>query len=116
LTSPSTTRNIIFYRSSARFFFSSFIMHTLSSLLLLSSASTAWGYGWVANQAGVDASLLREARYANQKRQTSCPFNAEHKGAAPYTTQYPYTGAKNGVRGSQVGGIKVSLPDVFAPQ
>jgi hypothetical protein len=50
-----------------------FIMHTLSSLLLLSSASSAWGYGWVAGQAGVDSSLLRQARYANQKRQTTCP-------------------------------------------
>jgi hypothetical protein len=82
-------------------------MHTLSSILLLSSASTAWGYGWVASQAGVDASLLREARYANQKRQSSCPFNAEHKGAAPYSDTYPYTGAKNGLPGSQKGGIKV---------
>jgi len=82
-------------------------MHTLSSLLVLSSATSAWGYGWVANQAGVDSSLLREARYANTKRQTTCPFNADHKGAAPYTSQYPYTGAKNGVPGSQKGGIKV---------
>ncbi|KAH3916989.1 hypothetical protein HBH56_050320 [Parastagonospora nodorum] len=82
-------------------------MHTLSSLLVLSSATSAWGYGWVASQAGVDSSLLREARYANNKRQTTCPFNADHKGAAPYTSQYPYTGAKNGVPGSQKGGIKV---------
>lgn len=89
--------------SSARIF----IMHTLSSLLVLSSASTAFGYGWVAGQAGVDSSLLRNARYANNKRQSTCPFNADHKGAAPYTSQYPYTGAKNGVPGSQKGGIKV---------
>jgi hypothetical protein len=83
-------------------------MHTLSSLLVLSSASTALGYGWVAGSAGVDSSLLRkEARYANAKRQTSCPFNPDHKGAAPYTAKYPYTGAKNGVPGSQKGGIKV---------
>jgi hypothetical protein len=84
-------------------------MHTLSSLLLLSSASTAWGYGWVAGQAGVDSSLFKEARYATQKRQMSCPFNPDHKGAAPYATEYPYTGAKNGVPGSQKGGIKVCL-------
>lgn len=82
-------------------------MHTLSTLIVLSSASSAWGYGWVANTAGVDASLLRNARYANSKRQTTCPFNSNHQGAAPYTAQYPYTGAKNGVPGSQKGGIKV---------
>jgi hypothetical protein len=83
-------------------------MHTLSSLLVLSSATTAFGYGWVASSPGVDSSLLRkEARYANSKRQTSCPFNPNHKGAAPYTANYPYTGAKNGVPGSQKGGIKV---------
>jgi hypothetical protein len=82
-------------------------MHTLSSLVLLSTASNAWGYGWVASQAGVDSSLLREARYANQKRQTSCPFNPDHKGAAPYSDKYPYTGAKNGAPGTGKGGIKV---------
>lgn len=82
-------------------------MHTLSSILLLSSATTAWGYGWVAGQAGVDSSLFRNARYANQKRQSSCPFNSNHQGAAPYSDDYPYTGAKNGAPGSQKGGIKV---------
>jgi hypothetical protein len=82
-------------------------MHTISSLLLLSSASTAWGYGWVAGQAGVDSSLLKEGRYANQKRQTSCPFNPVHKGAAPYDSKYPYTGARNGAPGTGKGGIKV---------
>ncbi|KAF2035407.1 Cloroperoxidase [Setomelanomma holmii] len=84
-------------------------MHTLCTLLLLSSASTAWGYGWVAGQAGVDASLLkaRAGRYANEKRQTTCPFNSDHKGAAPYSDSYPYTGAKNGAPGNGKGGIKV---------
>lgn len=82
-------------------------MHTFSSLLLLSSATTAWSYGWVAGQAGVDSSLFRNARYANQKRQSSCPFNSDHQGAAPYSDDYPYTGAKNGLPGSQKGGIKV---------
>ncbi|KAF1921724.1 hypothetical protein BDU57DRAFT_584754 [Ampelomyces quisqualis] len=82
-------------------------MTTLDFLLLSSAVSTAWGYGWVAGQAGVDSSLLREARYANHKRQNSCPFNPDHKGAAPYSDTYPYTGAKNGLPGSQKGGIKV---------
>ena len=87
-------------------------MHTLSSLLLLSSASTALGYGWVAGQAGVDSSLLK-ARYANQKRQTSCPFNPDHEGAAPYTDTYPYTGAKNGAPGTGKGGIKVRVTQIL---
>jgi Peroxidase, family 2 len=30
-----------------------------------------------------------------------------HRGAAPYNSQYPYTGARNGAPGSQVGGVKV---------
>ncbi|KAH7085044.1 hypothetical protein BKA63DRAFT_399697 [Paraphoma chrysanthemicola] len=82
-------------------------MHIASSLLFLSSATTAWGYGWVAGQAGVDPSLLNARRYANQKRQSSCPFNPDHKGAAPYSDSYRYTGAKNGVPGNGQGGIKV---------
>jgi hypothetical protein len=87
-------------------------MHITSSFLFLSSASTAWGYGWVAGQAGVDPSLLK-ARYANQKRQTSCPFNPNHKGAAPYSDSYPYTGAKNGIPGNGKGGIKVRSSSVW---
>jgi len=78
-----------------------------SSLLLLSYVPTAYSYGWVAGQAGVDSSLLHEARYANQKRQSSCPFNPTHKGAAPYDSKYPYTGARNGLPGTGKGGIKV---------
>lgn len=82
-------------------------MHSLSSLLILSSASTAFGYGWVVGTAGVDSSLLNAHRYANQKRQSNCPFNPDHKGAAPYIAPYTYTGAKNGVPGNGKGGIKV---------
>lgn len=82
-------------------------MHIAPSLLFLSSATKAWAYGWVAGEAGVDPSLLNARRYANQKRQSSCPFNPDHKGAAPYSSSYPYTGAKNGVPGNGQGGIKV---------
>jgi hypothetical protein len=84
-------------------------MHTLSSLVLLTSASVAHGYGWVAGRPGVDSSLLKEARYATEKRQASCPFNANHKGAAPYSDKYPYAGAKNGVPGTGKGGILVGI-------
>jgi hypothetical protein len=40
--------------------------------------------------------------------------NANHQGAAPYSDKYPYTGAKNGVPGSQKGGIKVRLESSLA--
>jgi hypothetical protein len=86
-------------------------MHALFSLLFLAFAPAAYGYAWVANQAGVDPSLLKEARYAAQKRQTSCPFNANHQDAAPYSAAFPYTGARNGLPGTGNGGIKVSVRD-----
>ena len=44
---------------------------------------------------------------SNQKRQSSCPFNSNHPGAAPYTSDFPYTGANNGLAGTGVGGILV---------
>jgi hypothetical protein len=83
-------------------------MHALFSVVLLAFAPAVYGYGWVADQVGVDPSLLKEARYASQKRQTSCPFNADHKGAAPCSAAFPYTGARNGLPGTGKGGIKAS--------
>jgi len=53
--------------------------------------------------------MLEAGRYANQKREMTCPFNKDHKGAAPFNAKYPYTGAKNGQPGSQKGGIKACL-------
>jgi hypothetical protein len=79
-------------------------MQSLSLLLL--QASSAAAYAWVAGQPGVTSALFRESRAA-AKRQANCPFNPVHKGAAPYTAPYTYTGAKNGAPGSGVGGIKV---------
>ncbi|KAF2127317.1 Cloroperoxidase [Dothidotthia symphoricarpi CBS 119687] len=78
-------------------------MHSLSLLLL--SASGTLAYPWVAGQPGVKSSLFKDAQ--PQKRQANCPFNANHQPAAPYTSQYPYLGAKNGSAGTGVGGIKV---------
>lgn len=37
----------------------------------------------------------------------AAPFNPNHIRAAPYTAQYPYTGAKNGLPGTGIDGIKV---------
>lgn len=81
-------------------------MQSLSLFLL--SASTAYAYPWVASAPGVDSTLLKHDRDAEYvKRAAACPFNANHPGAAPYNSKYPYTGAQNGLPGSQVGGIKV---------
>ncbi|RMZ69414.1 heme-thiolate peroxidase aromatic peroxygenase like [Pyrenophora seminiperda CCB06] len=55
---------------------------------------------------GVNSRLFRQARQA-EKRQENCPFNPVHKGAAPYTAPYTYTGAQNGLPGNGMGGIKV---------
>ncbi|KAH9881250.1 hypothetical protein J1614_001746 [Plenodomus biglobosus] len=80
-------------------------MHTLPSLLLFASSATA--FPWVAGTPGVDSSLFKEARAVTQKRQDNCPFNANHKPAAPYTAPYTYLGAKNGLPGTGKGGIQV---------
>ncbi|KAL8827572.1 MAG: hypothetical protein Q9170_006966 [Blastenia crenularia] len=67
-------------------------------------------FPFVADMPGIDTSVLRNARRTrspHDKRQSTCPFNSNHPGAAPYTAQFPYTGAKNGLPGTGVGGIKV---------
>ena len=78
-------------------------MRYFSCLPLLVSAASA--FPWVANQPGVDSSLLKNS--PQQRREVSCPFNSNHEGAAPYSAKYPYTGAKNGLPGTGIGGIKV---------
>jgi len=37
----------------------------------------------------------------------TCPFNANHKGAAPFNPAYPYNSAQNGQPGKGIGGYKV---------
>lgn len=65
-------------------------------------------FPFVSEMPGVDSSPFKNARRsASQKRATTCPFNSKHPGAAPYNSKYPYTGAKNGLPGTGVGGIKV---------
>ncbi|KAL8932270.1 MAG: hypothetical protein Q9211_006418, partial [Gyalolechia sp. 1 TL-2023] len=65
-------------------------------------------FPFVADMPGIDTSALRNARPSpHDKRQSTCPFNPSHPGAAPYNSNYPYTGARNGLPGTGVGGIKV---------
>ena len=75
-------------------------------LLFMWALSMVNAFPFVADMPGVDSSML-SGRSQNTKRQSSCPFNSVHPGAAPYNSQYPYTGAKNGLPGTGVGGIKV---------
>lgn len=87
--------------------------------LFVASASA---FPWVVDQPGVDSSLLgRKVRrqqpggYQNGGAAT-CPFNSDHKGAAPYNSKYPYNGAQNGLPGKGVGGYQVPAPGDTAHQ
>jgi unspecific peroxygenase len=74
------------------------------------AAKVVSAFPFVANVPGVDTSLLGHAKRnpnPEHARCGTCPFNSNHPGAASYDPKYPYTGAKNGLPGSQVGGIKV---------
>ena len=78
------------------------------TLVVALAVTSAVAYPFVANMPGVDSSLLRNAEQSkNAKRQSSCPFNSVHQGAAPYSAQYPYTGARGGLPGNGKGGILV---------
>ena len=80
----------------------------LTTLAFVLTAHSALAFPFVAETPGVDASVLRNAkRVSNEKRQTTCPFNSVHPGAAPYNASYPYTGAQNGLPGTGTGGILV---------
>ncbi|CAF9919190.1 MAG: hypothetical protein HETSPECPRED_003970 [Heterodermia speciosa] len=61
------------------------------------------------NHPDVDSSLLAK-RSQHERRQTTCPNNPNHQGAVPFNQRFPYTGAQNGLPGTQIGGVVV--PDV----
>lgn len=78
-----------------------------TTLLFMIAVNHALAFPFVAEMPGVDTSLLLKARASKDKRQSSCPFNSVHPGAAPYNADYPYTGAQNGLPGTGKGGILV---------
>ena len=82
-------------------------MALLLGTIMLTANTMAFPF--IATTPGVDSSALHSTAksFDLNKRQSSCPFNTNHKGAAPYNSKYPYTGAKNGLPGSGIGGIKV---------
>ena len=79
--------------------------------LLPLAAQSALAFPFIARTAGG-----RIPSTQKEKRQSTCPFNPTHGGAAPYSSQYPYTGAKNGLPGTGVGGIIVPAPGDTAHQ
>ncbi|KAL6720615.1 hypothetical protein ACLMJK_002540 [Lecanora helva] len=78
----------------------------LSIYGLVCGISYASAFPFVAQMPGVDSSLLQK-RGPKEKRQSSCPFNPNHPGAAAFDPKYPYTGAQKGLPGTGVGGILV---------
>lgn len=85
--------------------------------------ASASAFPFVANTPGVDSSLIREARVKRQQTPTSgpgsaasCPFNANHVPAVPYSPDYPYNYAFNGTQGKGKGGYQVPAPGDTAHQ
>ena len=89
--------------------------------LFISSASA---FPWVLDQPGVDGTLFGAGRKVRRQSPggtqkggaATCPFNSNHAGAAPYSDEYPYNGAKNGAPGKGMGGFQVPAPGDTAHQ
>ncbi|KAL8667581.1 MAG: hypothetical protein Q9202_000436 [Teloschistes flavicans] len=82
-------------------------MRTLVSIVAL-AAQAINAFPFLSDMPGPHSSLFSQIKTASTvKRQSTCPYNANHQGAAPYNSQYPYAGAKNGLPGTGIGGIKV---------
>jgi hypothetical protein len=86
--------------------------YSLIAIVLAADAVAA--YPFVADMAGVDSSLLRQAHAKRQQSGGSnpggpatCPYNPNHVPAAPVTAQYPYNNAINGAAGTGKGGYLV---------
>jgi unspecific peroxygenase len=62
-------------------------------------------FPWVAGTPGVRSTSEVEAHLA--RRQTTCPFNANHVPAAPITSEFPYAGAQNGLPSTLPGNFQV---------
>lgn len=91
--------------------------------LLAALTVTVSTFPFIWDMPGVDTSLItKRLSEAPVKRQSNCPFNPNHPGAAPYNSEFPYLGAKNGLPGTGQGGIKVPadggwspFPSLFSP-
>lgn len=79
----------------------------MSALLLLAimMVPNAMAFPWVAGMPGIRSASDVEDQHA--KRQTTCPFNANHVPAAPITSQFPYAGGQNGLPSTRPGNFQV---------
>src|SRR4051812_18159707 len=87
--------------------------YSLATIALAAEAVTAFPF--VANQPGVDSSLLRirqQSGGANPGGPLTCPYNPpeKHVPAPGVTAQFPYNNAKNGKKGNEKGGYQVPAP------
>ncbi|KAH9224889.1 putative aromatic peroxygenase [Leptodontidium sp. 2 PMI_412] len=87
--------------------------YSLATIALAAEVVTAFPF--VANQPGVDSSLLRirqQSGGANPGGPLTCPYNPpeKHVPAPGITAQYPYNNAKNGQKGNEKGGYQVPAP------
>ncbi|KAK3064254.1 hypothetical protein LTS18_008829 [Coniosporium uncinatum] len=83
-----------------------------SLVVSLGLATAANAFPFVSNMDGVDSSLFRRQQSggSNPGGPDTCPFNANHKPAAPFNAKYPYNYAQNGQKGHEKGGYQVPAP------
>lgn len=74
-------------------------------LLAFMAVPNAMAFPWVAGISGIRSSSGLESQLA--KRQSTCPFNANHVAAAPITSEFPYAGAQNGLPSTLRGNFQV---------
>lgn len=113
--SPHHLTTTIF--STISFTSTSAMKNTLAFTTLVASASA---FPFVANMPGVDSSLFKAKRQQTNPTgpgsAATCPFNANHVPAAPYTAPYLYNHAFNGTQGLGKGGYQVPAPGDTAHQ
>ena len=87
---------------------------TMKSIAFTLLVVGAYSFPWVADQPGVHSPWAKHRKLHTRQQPGSgpgsaatCPFNANHKPAAPITDKYPYNGAKNGQPGKGKGGYQV---------
>ena len=73
--------------------------------LAVMAVPNAMAFPWLASMSGIRSASEIEAQLA--KRQTTCPFNADHVPAAPITSKFPYAGAQNGLPSTLPGNFQV---------
>ena len=77
-------------------------------LFVLTVIPAVVSFPFLLDTPGVNTRILPKEYHEKYKRDDpNCPFNPVHKGAVPFNPKFPYTGARNGLPGTQIGGIEV---------